>query len=104
MCKDRFGAACITVDPQNPDPDNYIITKYLVLRYAEKLTDPEQVFSQGDECSAGEKPSCEASKVREGYCIELLDYCPCADKLEEPAQSLLDTIKSKKYESRTGMT
>ena len=90
-CEDRYGTDCTAPDPVTSDP--LVITKYLVLRYVEKLSDPEQVFTPADECTpAGEKPNSEASKIREGYCIELWDNCPCPEVYEEPTQSLLQTL------------
>jgi hypothetical protein len=93
VCKDEYGSQCLPPpDPQNPDQN--VINKYLVLRYDEKLTDPEQVFTPGDECkAAGEKTNCEASKIREGFCIELWDRCPCPEDYPEPNESLLETLK-----------
>jgi len=93
-CEDRFGTDCNAPDPATSDP--LVITKYLVLRYAEKLSDPEQVFTPADECTpAGEKPNSEASKIREGYCIELWDNCPCPEVPEEPTQSLVQTLRER---------
>ena len=92
-CKDKYGADCIT--PSTENPEQFVITKYLVLQYKETFSDPEPVLTTPDDCKpAGEKPNCEASKIREGFCIELWDECPCPEKHEEPEQSLLATLQA----------
>lgn len=98
-CKDKYGTDCITTGPQNSD--QFIITKYLVLRYKEKFSDPEPVLTTPDDCKpAGEKPNCEASKIREGFCIELWDECPCPEQQAEPEQSLLATLRAIRDKAR----
>ncbi|HYV11878.1 MAG TPA: hypothetical protein VE980_13340, partial [Pyrinomonadaceae bacterium] len=79
LCKEKFGQGCIQ-DPT--DPTSRIITKNLVLSYAEKESDPEPVLTPAADCrSAGEESKCQQSKVKEGYCIELWDEdkCPCIE-------------------------
>lgn len=75
-CEKRFGSDC---KPQ-PAQDDQKLTKYLVLRYDEKGSDPEPVLTPETDCkSSTDKPTCTNSKVREGFCIELSDDCPCPD-------------------------
>lgn len=71
-CDERYGPDCIPPAPVTP------FTKYLVLRYMEKETDPEPVLAPSDDCARpDDKPGCQHSKIREGYCLELWDNCPC---------------------------
>lgn len=89
-CKERYGSDCI---PKSQDPAEFEITKFLVLRYVEKETDLEPVLSPDNDCkSAGDKPDCQASKIREGYCIELWDNCPCPETYTEPTKDLLAVL------------
>lgn len=93
-CKDEYGSDCI--NPQSTQNPNQfkIEDKYLVLRYAEKLTDPEPVLTPANDCQpAGEKPNCEASKIREGYCLELWDKCPCDETQPVPGKSLAGIVE-----------
>lgn len=79
LCKEKFGQGCIQ-DPT--DTTSRVITKNLVLSYAEKESDPEPVLTPAADCrSAGEESKCQNSKVQEGYCIELwdADKCPCME-------------------------
>jgi hypothetical protein len=90
-CKDEYGSDCIN-PTQNPADRE--IKKYLVLRYDEKLTDPEPVLTPAEDCKpAGDKPNCEASKIREGFCIELWDKCPCDETPPAPGTSLKDIVE-----------
>lgn len=89
-CKERYGSDCI---PKSPDPAEFEITKFLVLRYVEKETDLEPVLTPDNDCkSASDKPDCQASKIREGYCIELWDNCPCPETYTEPTKDLLAVL------------
>ena len=91
VCKEKFGSGCVEKDPKNPDA--FKITKYLVLRYAEYEADPEPVLTPANECkSGGDKPACEASRVREGFCIELWDRCPCPEE-DVGEKPLFDRLK-----------
>ncbi|MGH9969840.1 MAG: hypothetical protein ACREBG_18885 [Pyrinomonadaceae bacterium] len=103
-CKDRYGSDCI---PNAQKPDQYTFMKYLVLRYDEKPTDPEPVLTPADDCKpAGDKPNCEASKIREGFCVELWDECPCPEPQPEVGKSLLATIveSNERYQQQAAMT
>lgn len=69
-CKKAYPGACA---PTYAKP----ICKYLVLRYVEIPADPEPVLTASDDCTPpGEDTKCEASKYREGFCIEFWDKCP----------------------------
>jgi|SRR6266850_3120548 len=86
-CKERFGADCIPQTPQDP------FKKYLVLHYVEKETDPEPVLTPADDCALpDDKPNCQASKVREGFCLELWDRCPCAEREPEDNKGLFAAL------------
>lgn len=90
-CKERYGSDCI---PKSQDPKEFEITKYLVLRYEEKETDLEPVLTPDNDCkSASDKPDCQASKIREGYCIELWDNCPCPETYTEPTKDLAAVLR-----------
>jgi hypothetical protein len=91
VCKEKYGSGCVSPDTKNPDA--FKTPKYLVLRYAEYEADPEPVLTPANECkSAGDKPNCEASKVREGFCIELWDRCPCPEE-DVTDKDLFDRLK-----------
>ncbi|MGH9198345.1 MAG: hypothetical protein ACRD1T_21750, partial [Acidimicrobiia bacterium] len=69
-CKKAYPGACV---PTYAEP----ICKYLVLRYVEIPADPEPVLTSSDDCTPpGEGTKCEASKYREGFCLEFRDKCP----------------------------
>ena len=72
------------------------IDKYLVLRYAEIPADPEPVLTPDDDCTPAEGTKCEASKYREGFCLELRDECPnppaCEGAVEPGEEGLVPTL------------
>jgi hypothetical protein len=75
LCKKAFPDGCAPEDPA--EFEKYQITKYLVLRYREIAADPQPVLTADDDCTpAGDGTRCEASKYREGFCLELRDECP----------------------------
>ncbi|MDQ3773306.1 MAG: hypothetical protein M3461_02460 [Pseudomonadota bacterium] len=92
-CKKAYPGACV---PAYAKP----ICKYLVLRYVEIPADPEPVLTASDDCTPpGEGTKCEASKYREGFCLELRDKCPdcppcppCPDEEKERAEGLVATM------------
>jgi hypothetical protein len=69
QCKKFYPEGCVTEDAPT-------IVKYLVLRHAEIPADPEPVLTPADDCTPGEGTKCEASKYREGFCLEIRDECP----------------------------
>jgi hypothetical protein len=86
-CEKKFGPDC---EPPLTGATDFEIKKYLVLRYMEIPTDSAPVLTPDADCQpAGEGKKCEASKVREGFCIELWDNCPCPDPCEDADASLL---------------
>jgi hypothetical protein len=89
-CKKKYPEGCL---PQNAQP----ITKYLVLRYAEIPADMQPVLSSSEDCPSDTgQTKCQASKIREGFCLELVDKCPkveaCPDK-EGPLAAYLSVLK-----------
>lgn len=71
-------------DPcEEPDEKGRPNQYYLGIRYEERGTDPVSVYLPGAGC---EERTCENSRIKEGYCLELLRDCP---KKEEPKYSLL---------------
>src|SRR5688572_1797889 len=57
-----------------PTPDDGDIkTYYIGIRYEEKPTDPVSVYLPSASC---EERSCENSRYKEGFCIEVVDCCP----------------------------
>lgn len=86
-CDKEHGADCPPRPPQgNNEP--YKIKKYLVLRYQERPIDLQPVLTPDTDCEpAGGKSNCSASKVQEGFCVELWDHCPCPHK-DQGEQSL----------------
>lgn len=91
-CEKKFGSDCPPQQPQGKD--EYKIKKYLVLRYMERETDPEPVLTPDTDCEpASGKSKCSASKVQEGFCIELWDKCPCAHKDPGVEKDLITTLR-----------
>jgi hypothetical protein len=72
LCDEKYTDGCV---PENEEP----IKKYLVLRYAEIAADPQAVLTPSDECAPEDTTKCEASRYREGFCVELRDTCPEPD-------------------------
>jgi hypothetical protein len=53
------------------------IEKCLVIRYAEIAADPQPVLTSDEDCGGpSDGPKCQASKYREGFCLEFRDACP----------------------------
>ena len=91
-CEKNYGSDCPPRQTQGNEPD-LKIKKYLVLRYVEKETDLEPVLTPDTDCEpAGGKSRCSASKVQEGYCIELWDKCPCPQD-PGPLKDILATLE-----------
>jgi len=98
QCQDQRG--CIPAD-RKKRPEDFLVKKHLVLRYAEDETDPEPVLTPANDCKpANEKPECQASKIREGYCIELWDKCPCPEEEIETEQELLEVVRRQAEEQK----
>jgi hypothetical protein len=78
LCRKAYPDGCA---PEKAEP----ITAYLVLRYREISADPQPVLTPDDECGpADDGTKCEASKYREGFCLEFRDTCPdCGPCREE---------------------
>jgi hypothetical protein len=89
QCKKYYPEGCVADDAPTID-------KYLVLRYAEIPADPEPVLTPADDCTPAEDAKCEASKYREGFCLELRDECPnppaCEGAVEPGAEGLVPTL------------
>lgn len=91
-CEKKYGSDCPPRQPQGTVKD-FEIKKYLVLRYMERETDLEPVLTPDTDCEpAGGKSKCSASKVEEGFCIELWDKCPCPDPCRDVGKSTLATL------------
>jgi hypothetical protein len=70
LCKERFPGGCV---PQGAEE----ITKCLRIRYTEIDDGSVMMTTPGDDCSgATGKPRPQASRVREGFCLEFADACP----------------------------
>lgn len=89
-CKKQYGSGCI--QPNNQQPDQFQFERYLVLRYDEQPSDPQPVLSAADDC-AQDKPKCQPSKIREGYCLELWEKCPCTPDEPVAEKPLIDVIR-----------
>lgn len=70
--KDKHDEKCKDPDVPNSDNKRY----YLGIRYDEKGTDPVSVYLPGGGC---EERTCENSRVKEGYCIEIVECCTKKD-------------------------
>jgi hypothetical protein len=55
------------------DNDGDIKTYYIGIRYEEKPTNPVSVYLPSGSC---EEKTCENSRYKEGFCIEIVDCCP----------------------------
>lgn len=55
------------------DNDGEIKTYYIGIRYEEKPTNPVSVYLPSGSC---EEKTCENSRYKEGFCIEIVDCCP----------------------------
>jgi hypothetical protein len=81
-CKKRQPTGCDATEPIPP------FVKHLVIRYVEIEDDPEPVFTPADDCTpAGGQPSCQKSRVREGFCLELRDTCKDDTPHQKPSYS-----------------
>jgi hypothetical protein len=70
VCKNTYGEGCAPEDSKE-------LKKCLVIRYKEIEADPQQVLTSDDDCgSSSDRPKCQPSKYREGFCLELRDDCP----------------------------
>jgi hypothetical protein len=74
ICRERSGDAC------TPPKDAF--KKCLMLRYHEIGADTVAVATPGDDCGGASKP--QASRIREGFCLELCDECPTATCQDMP--------------------
>lgn len=76
-CRQAYPPGC---PPQDVKP----IKRHLVLRYVEIQADPEPVLTPSDDCTpADPNAKCQASKYREGFCLEIREHCPDTDPCEE---------------------
>ena len=100
LCKKAYPDGCAPEDAAT-------IAKYLVVRYREIPADPQLVLTPDDDCTpAGDGTKCEASKYREGFCLEFRDQCPdcvpCGEEEKEGSDGLLPTLvrlaKSRAYD------
>ena len=66
------------------DNDGDIKTYYIGIRYEEKPTNPVSVYLPSGSC---EEKTCENSRYKEGFCIEIVDCCP-----EKYSPGLLSTF------------
>jgi hypothetical protein len=92
ICKKAFPDGCAP-DESAAEP----ITKHLVLRYREIPADPQAVLTPDDDCAPpGEGTKCEASKYREGFCLELRDECPdcepCGEERKDGSLGLVPAL------------
>jgi hypothetical protein len=73
--KPKGGTGCKEVDEKDP-----IKTYYIGIRYDEKPTSPVSVYLPSGDC---EERTCENSRWKEGYCVEIVECCydPEADGL-----------------------
>ena len=70
LCQDKFPGGCAPAGKGD-------IEKCLVIRYKEIDDGSVAVTTSGDECSGGAgKPRSQASRIREGFCLEFTDKCP----------------------------
>ena len=58
---------------QEDDDNDELKTYYIGIRYEEKPTNPVSVYLPSGSC---EEKTCENSRYKEGFCIEIVDCCP----------------------------
>jgi hypothetical protein len=68
---------------------------YIGIRYQEKETNPVSVYLPSGSC---EERSCENSRIKEGYCIEIVDCCLHEEKKDGVLKGLCDCKNGKKLE------
>jgi hypothetical protein len=86
VCKTRYPDGCV---PETAET----LTRYLVIRYDEIASDPEPLLTPADDCApAGEGTQCEASKYREGFCLEIREECPDTAPCEAEQESGRDGL------------
>jgi hypothetical protein len=61
-----------TDDCRKEDEDDGLKTYYIGIRYEEKPTNPVSVYLPSGGC---EERSCENSRYKEGYCVEIVECC-----------------------------
>jgi hypothetical protein len=66
--KGKPGAEC--EDEEHPDQPK---TYYIGIRYDEKPTNPVSVYLPSGSC---EERTCENSRYKEGFCVEIVECCP----------------------------
>jgi hypothetical protein len=62
---------------QPEDEDDGLLTYYIGIRYEEKPTNPVSVYLPSGGC---EERSCENSRWKEGYCVEIVECCYAIEK------------------------
>lgn len=62
---------------------------YIAIRYHEVPSDPVPVYAPAGGC---EEKACEYSRIREGFCVEILDHQPCQPVRSVVKPSLLSRI------------
>lgn len=55
---------------EGSDTETNVKKLYVIIRYDEKYTDQVPIYAPGGGC---EEKTCENSRIREGYCIEIVD-------------------------------
>lgn len=82
VCRKAYPDGCPPERKAGEEP--VTITKHLVARYVELPADPQPVLTPDDDCTpANGGTKCEASKYREGFCLEFRDECPDCEPCEE---------------------
>ena len=86
VCRKKYPDGCA---PQGAEP----ITKCLMIRYKEIADETVPVLTSDDDCASPDgRPRTQASRVREGFCLEFSDQCPtetCEDPRRRSARSVL---------------
>ena len=81
VCRKKYPDGCA---PQDAEP----ITKCLMIRYKEIADETVPVLTSDDDCASPDgRPRTQASRVREGFCLEFSDQCPtetCEDPRDDP--------------------
>ena len=75
LCRARSADGC------TPAKDSFTVC--VMLRYHEVGADSVAVSPPGDDCSGGRSQP-QASRIREGFCLEICDDCPTATCQEKP--------------------
>lgn len=72
---------------ETPEDEDQPKDYYLCVQYKAMPTNPRPVYVSGGDC---DERTCDSSRVKEGYCVKLLEYCPKPKSKDGLLQELCD--------------